>query len=117
MFTPSILLAIIIVFSNSVERGILCLPPLDSGVPAICDPERLEYAEEQMQLAIAGSLRNSNDRSIATAILAHIVAQTKVWNVQQHRGHQKSDRRSGYVSALIFESFAKRQWINIPRSP
>ncbi len=47
------------------------------GVLATRDPGRLGFAEEQMQLAIDGNLRTSNDRSIATATLAQIVAQTK----------------------------------------
>lgn len=47
-----------------------------SGVVAAQDPENLRYAEQQMRLAVGGALRTSNDRCIATATLAHIVAQT-----------------------------------------
>lgn len=45
------------------------------GVLATQDTNNLAYAEEQMRLAIDGHLRTSNDRCLATATLAHIVAQ------------------------------------------
>ncbi len=45
------------------------------GVIAAQDSDNLLYAEKQMRLAIDGSLRTSNDRCLAMATLAHIVAQ------------------------------------------
>lgn len=44
------------------------------GVLAAQQPESLSEAEEQMQLALDGSLRTSHDRCLATATLAEIVA-------------------------------------------
>jgi len=45
-----------------------------NGVIAAEVSETLSYAEEQIRLAISGKLRFSNDRCIATATLARIVA-------------------------------------------
>ncbi len=47
-----------------------------NAVLATQEPEKLRYAEQQIRLAIDGALRTSNDRCLATATLAHIVAQS-----------------------------------------
>ena len=45
-----------------------------SGAVAADESKDLPYAEEQMRLALSGALRTSNDRCVATAMLAQIVA-------------------------------------------
>lgn len=55
-----------------------------NGVIAAQNPEGLRYAEEQMRLAIDGHIRTSQDRCIATATLAYIVAKAVKWKEQSN---------------------------------
>ena len=50
------------------------------GVLATADPVNLAIAEQEMQLAVDGRLRTSNDRCLATATLAEIVALSQDFN-------------------------------------
>ncbi|TWT90639.1 hypothetical protein Mal64_10330 [Pseudobythopirellula maris] len=46
-----------------------------NAVLASQDPNALAYAEDEMRLALGGSIRTSHDRCLATAMLAQMVAQ------------------------------------------
>jgi len=59
------------------------------GVRATVDPTDLEIAEREMQLAVNGNLRTSNDLCVATATLAEIVALSKQPNKATPAGRKQ----------------------------
>ena len=77
------------------------------GVLATADPVNLAIAEQEMSLAVDGQLRTSNDRCLATATLAEIVALSH----DLHRANSLLDKAS-----QIPHSTAARDYLDALRA-
>jgi len=72
------------------------------------------------QRGIRAHAAEQPERNPSLTFRVVIVGNRRLWLSRasvQWRGLKESDRRAGYVSALISASFATNQGINISRSP